>query len=654
MSTNRFEVPVPKEIEVSFGKGVKGTIAIPHSEQAENPYEDGFAPATHKVALILHGQGGHRNYCYQKHLAHKLAAELGIYSLRIDFRGCGSSADNEDAKRGRVLDQDLEDISDAAKFIVDGSRNGLGINLTLSSLIAHSRGSVAMLLWAMYQDERSKRGDPDAILVPNLVNCCARYNSPTVLDRYPVLDEYFTVVPQTCLRHGEIQEVLITREELISLTRPDFSKINTLSQDWSVMSIYGLEDGIIPINDSSHFANALNRGRYSHRLELIPHADHNFYGEIPIKNDYDAEEHNKENLPLNRKKLVNYNYKVTELILDFLSPENELQRFLHSSSEIGRLSRWKNVEGVSNFRDIGGWKIHKPTFSLENSGYPKESSLQYYVKPHTAFRCASVANITSRGLQTLQSLGVKKIFDLRSDGECEADGAPIDFKKYGITRVHAPVFSKDDYSPGAIAVRYTNLMTSWNTYVHVYQNMLEFGVEAYKTIFEHILNENTPFVFHCTAGKDRTGILGMLILLLLGVDKNTIAKEYELTTIGLKPDHPHLKEKFQDTVKEMKKKLGEGSDVEMLISQGRKNWSIEEDGFNNLISSRYEAMLATIEMFNDNYGGILSYLKDELKFTDSQIRKIYENLIVVDPQNLGFEATGALNWDHRNAGKVKL
>ena len=89
-------VSVPREIEVTLGKGVSGTLTVPHSADSESPFEQNYAPTTNKAAIILHGQGGHRSYCYQKMLAHKLASDLGIYSLRIDFRGCGNSADNAD------------------------------------------------------------------------------------------------------------------------------------------------------------------------------------------------------------------------------------------------------------------------------------------------------------------------------------------------------------------------------------------------------------------------------------------------------------------------------------------------------------------------------------------------------------------------------
>lgn len=116
-------------------------------------------------------------------------------------------------------------------------------------------------------------------------------------------------------------------------------------------------------------------------------------------------------------------------------------------------------------------------------------------------------------------------------------------------------------------------------------------------------------------------------------------KEYELTTVGLRPDHPVLKGKFEETVKKLREKLGDNGSggIEQIISQGRKNWSIEEDGFRNLVSSRYEAMLATIGLFHEKYGGIIPYLKDKLGFTSDDILKIYQNIVVADPQNMGFE-----------------
>lgn len=637
----------PQEIDVYFGKGIAGTIAIPDAAANDDRATKDSPPASHKMVLILHGQGGHRNYCYQKQLAHRLAKEAGIYSLRIDFRGCGASADNISADDGRVLAQDVEDIQESAEFIIDASKNPLKVNFTLSSIISHSRGSVAMFLWAMEQDKIAKIDfSSRAIIVPNLVNCSSRYQSHTVLDRYPLHDGEFLGVPQMMLRHGKFQPVPIMKRELLDLAEVDLSGLNELSVDFSVLSVYGLEDSIIPIVDSAHFANRLSRGHLSHKLELIPMADHNFFGTVPIENDDDAEEYNPRGFPLNSTGLVNYNTIVVEKILDYLKPENELERFLHASKNIGYLSRWKQIDGVSNFRDIGGWRITRPRFPLLKDPSPS----RYYVKHNLLFRSAHLGKITSFGLNSMKQLGIKVVFDFRSDGECARDGCPSDetFKSYGIERRHTPVFSKEDYSPQAIVVRYTNLMSSWSTYVNVYDDMLKNGVNAFRTILEFIRdNKNVPILFHCTAGKDRTGMIAMLILLLTGMDKHTIAKEYELTTVGLKPDHQDIRRNFVNIMDKMKSKFGSPQEVEEVLGKGRKNWTLEEDGFNNLISSRYEAMLSTIELFDDKYGGIINYLQNYLNFSQDDILTIYENLMVND--RIGyFRDDTFIEWSHRN------
>ncbi|SGZ57139.1 CIC11C00000005204 [Sungouiella intermedia] len=619
------EVEPPREIDVDIGNGIKGTLTIPHSVDLDDFLQLGYAPPTKKVALILHGQGGHRDYCYQKLVAHRLAADLGHYSLRIDFRGCGYLDDHPDTKEGRTLTRDIEDIQTCVEYLLDSSRNAVNINFLLLSIIAHSRGSAAMFLWAVQQEElvRSGKG-AKAVIVPNLINCSARYRLETIYERYTFLDQDFEFIEQTAMRFGKYQPTKVTKAELLSLSSPDLSVVRKLSTAWSVLSVYGLEDHIIPREDCAYYANALSRGPYTHQLELIEGADHNFYGRKAVTDDL-QEDLNPNGYPLNKKKRINYNYLVSAIITKYLRYDQELLRFATQTKYIGGIPRSKTVDGIANFRDVGGWKINAPTFHTAT-----QPGTCYYMRPGYLFRCANTIDISETGAEALKNLGIRSVYDLRSIQECEKDGVSPLFETVDVERFHAPVFRNEDYSPQLIAVRLSHLITSWHTYVNIYEHMLDSGTSLFRTMFEHIRDHpDRPLVFHCTAGKDRTGVFAMLALRLAGLDRHTIAGEYELTTYGLLPDHAKIKQKYVTQMQKLRSKEGAAA-LEELISRGRKNWSIEDDGFANLISSRHEAMLDTIDLLDTKYGGIVEYMKNVLDFSEHDIKKIFNNLVFTD------------------------
>lgn len=631
-------VEPPKELEVTFGNGVVGTLAIPHAESDPEYLLKGFAPSTTKIALILHGQGGHRNYCYQKMVAHKLAAELGMYTLRIDFRGCGSLAENADVKVGRVLLQDLEDIQDAVDFILDEKKHHFGVNFLLLSIISHSRGAVAMFLWACKQQEllQSSKTASRAVIVPNLINCSLRFRSRSVFDRYFFFgSDDVDSVDLKALRHGKYVNTKVTKDEILALAKADMSQVKNLTPEWSVLSIYGSRDDVIPKEDCAYFANALNRGVYTHHLEIIDDADHNFFGVHPIIDGEDQSSFNRYKLPL-KNKHVNFNYLVAAMIVKYLRSDQELLRFHARTAMISGIPRTKSIEGISNCRDLGGWKIDAPTFRVtDNEG------LTYYVRTGYIFRCASTSGLTERGAKSLKELKIDMVFDLRSIEECNKDGFPeAAFEATKITRIHSPVFRNEDYSPDQLILKFSNLITSWHTYVRVYDQILSNGQELFRQMFEHVRDRpHSPFMFHCTAGKDRTGVFAMLLLRLVGVDRHTIIKEYELTALGLKPDHEKLRHKYILSLEKLNSKNSDA--LKDAIVQGRENWTLEKDGFENLVSSRSEAMLATIELLDRKYGGILHYMLKHLKFTDSDIKQIFSNLICVVDMNVKTEIQGA-------------
>jgi protein-tyrosine phosphatase len=80
-----------------------------------------------------------------------------------------------------------------------------------------------------------------------------------------------------------------------------------------------------------------------------------------------------------------------------------------------------------------------------------------------------------------------------------------------------------------------------------YRDFVNHNAATYGRFLKHLLEQPTPQVFHCTAGKDRTGFAAALLLSALGVDRATIEHDYLLTNQLYKRDarlegqgHPHV------------------------------------------------------------------------------------------------------------------
>jgi len=73
----------------------------------------------------------------------------------------------------------------------------------------------------------------------------------------------------------------------------------------------------------------------------------------------------------------------------------------------------------------------------------------------------------------------------------------------------------------------------------LYRALVHDQAHRFAELFEHLLQTDTPVVFHCTAGKDRTGFAAALILHALGVPREVVVQDYLLTNALYKPPaHP--------------------------------------------------------------------------------------------------------------------
>jgi protein tyrosine/serine phosphatase len=173
-------------------------------------------------------------------------------------------------------------------------------------------------------------------------------------------------------------------------------------------------------------------------------------------------------------------------------------------------------------------------------------------------------------------------------------------------REWVPVFATQDYGPEQVAIRYRHY-TSGNAegFVTAYRDILKAAPEAYGKIFRHLAQpEPSPCLVHCTAGKDRTGVLVALLFMLVGVPKESISMEYSLTDQGLAP----LKPLF----------------VERLL----KNPALQgnRDGVLNMVSSKRENMDGTVDMILEEHKSAEEYMRTHCKMSDEEIEQLKKNL----------------------------
>jgi hypothetical protein len=146
-----------------------------------------------------------------------------------------------------------------------------------------------------------------------------------------------------------------------------------------------------------------------------------------------------------------------------------------------------------------------------------------------------------------------------------------------------------------------------------YRSILLSAGPAYTHILRHLLeNPSSPILLHCTAGKDRTGVFCALLLLLAGVDNDTITLEYSLTTIGL----DSIRETILGYLQVTKPNQHQGCHEE-----------IGRTGAENMMSSKRECMKRTLELLEDEFGGVRGYLKSICGFNDDEIDRLRDNLV---------------------------
>ncbi|MCD7900788.1 MAG: tyrosine-protein phosphatase [Bacteroides sp.] len=232
------------------------------------------------------------------------------------------------------------------------------------------------------------------------------------------------------------------------------------------------------------------------------------------------------------------------------------------------------MAGGFNFRDLGG---------IRNTD-------GRYVKWGKFIRTDELKSLTPADLTYLSSIPVISVIDFRS--EMEIDQAP------DILPPSAENYYKLSINPGNIlelqslslgrSMDMDSIMIKINEYLVTEPQFVAY----YKTFFDILQDENkVPALFHCTAGKDRTGMGAALILFALGVDEDIIYQNYLESNI-------YLKEKYAEMI--------------------RENPAME-----SILTVKKEFLQAGINKMKQQYGSVDNFLIQNLSVDINRFREMY-------------------------------
>ncbi|WP_179394439.1 tyrosine-protein phosphatase [Lacticaseibacillus absianus] len=257
--------------------------------------------------------------------------------------------------------------------------------------------------------------------------------------------------------------------------------------------------------------------------------------------------------------------------------------------------RLLDIHHGHNFRDLGGYRTQDG----------------YTLRAHKLIRSGRLNELSERDLQYLADYGLRVDVDFRSPKERE--NAP-DRLPAGVTYDFDPVLETDEtkVSQEATELRATfatDPLAGFKNMLNVYANLVNqtHAQAAYRRFFDQLLANDAPdaaLLFHCTAGKDRTGMGAVYVLSALGVDPLTIRRDYLASNQSLAAQRL----KNLDAVR-----ANGGSDE--LLASTRSLGRVADEYLD-------VALLA----INREFGGMAQYLRDVLQLTRDQqrdLRRLY-------------------------------
>ena len=253
------------------------------------------------------------------------------------------------------------------------------------------------------------------------------------------------------------------------------------------------------------------------------------------------------------------------------------------------------VESVRNPRDLGGY--------IGLGGHK--------IKSHRLLRTGNISKIIPKDEKFLLDYGLSKIIDLRSPAECKANP---DQNIPGVDHYEFPLSVDDNTGGNGLDMsiefeqyrhdQYAGFYTMCQRYHdHVSNKFAQNSIHQIVSLIAETTHGSV--LYHCSEGKDRTGLVTVILLHILGVDLETIRQDYLYSNLMLN-DYRKVRD-------ERLKRAGENDKF-------RANMRI----LGSVANAYIDTSLITI---NENYGDIDSYIDKQLRIDEQMKEKIRENYL---------------------------
>ena len=259
-------------------------------------------------------------------------------------------------------------------------------------------------------------------------------------------------------------------------------------------------------------------------------------------------------------------------------------------SDNSQYSRQVPLEGGINFRDLGGYR----------------NAQGKTVKWRQLMRCGHLAQLTEADLELLGKIGVDKVHDFRrTDEQQQAPSKPV------------PAKFIDDYqiSIGDISRFWEFLkdgiltdQSSHQLVVNSYKNSIDSVIPAYSRFMREIIDSDQgAHIFHCSAGKDRTGMAAALLLGALDVPRDTIISDYMLTLEYYNSD------KLMDII--------EGHLRDAGVETWHRSW------LKPYSSVHADNIIAFLDAIDQSYGSLKNYLIEGLGLCSEDLQVLQDRYL---------------------------